>query len=83
MSKPLCHGLVAPGAIVHWHPTDWHEAGPGAASRCLQLILVWVSRSRQRRALAEITTMNNHLLNDIGVSAEDAAREAAKPFWRG
>jgi uncharacterized protein YjiS (DUF1127 family) len=39
----------------------------------------WASRSRQRRALAQLDA---RLLRDIGVTAYDAAREASKPFWR-
>jgi len=38
---------------------------------------------RQRRALREIAENNDfHLLKDIGVSQEEAFREAEKPFWR-
>jgi uncharacterized protein YjiS (DUF1127 family) len=40
---------------------------------------VWMARRRQRQALA---ALNDHLLNDIGVSRNEARREAAKPFWR-
>jgi uncharacterized protein YjiS (DUF1127 family) len=43
----------------------------------------WIARSRQRRALREIAEANDfHLLKDIGVSQEEAFREAEKPFWR-
>ena len=43
----------------------------------------WVKRSRQRRALYEIAERDDHhLLKDIGVSREEAFREAGKPFWR-
>ena len=43
----------------------------------------WVSHLRQRRALREIAERNDfHLLKDIGVSQEEAMREADKPFWR-
>ena len=43
----------------------------------------WLARSRQRRALREIAERNDfHLLKDIGVSQEEALREADKPFWR-
>jgi uncharacterized protein YjiS (DUF1127 family) len=43
----------------------------------------WHARSRQRRALREIAERNDlHLLKDIGVSREEALREAEKPFWR-
>ena len=43
----------------------------------------WFARSRQRRALREIAERNDfHLLKDIGVSQEEALREADKPFWQ-
>jgi uncharacterized protein YjiS (DUF1127 family) len=43
----------------------------------------WVARSQQRRALREIAERtDDHLLKDIGVSQEEAFREADKPFWR-
>jgi uncharacterized protein YjiS (DUF1127 family) len=43
----------------------------------------WVARSQQRRALREIAERtDDHLLKDIGVSREEALREADKPFWR-
>jgi uncharacterized protein YjiS (DUF1127 family) len=43
----------------------------------------WFARSRQRRTLREIVERNDfHLLKDIGVSHEEALREADKPFWR-
>ena len=37
-----------------------------------------VSRWRQRRALANLP---DHLLHDIGVTRDQAAREASRPFW--
>jgi uncharacterized protein YjiS (DUF1127 family) len=44
----------------------------------------WFARSSQRRALREIAERNDfHLLKDIGVSREEAFREANKPFWLG
>ena len=43
----------------------------------------WVARSQQRRALREIAERtDDHLLKDIGVSQEEAFREADKPFWQ-
>jgi uncharacterized protein YjiS (DUF1127 family) len=53
---------------------------PAAALRqMLKAVDDWMSRSRQRRALAQLDA---HLLRDIGVTAYDAAHEAAKPFWK-
>jgi uncharacterized protein YjiS (DUF1127 family) len=43
------------------------------------LLACWLQRCRQRRALARL---DDRLLRDIGVTAADAAAEAAKPFWR-
>ncbi|WP_431855152.1 DUF1127 domain-containing protein [Azospirillum sp.] len=39
----------------------------------------WAGRRRQRRALA---MLDERLLKDVGLSAEDAAEESRKPFWR-
>lgn len=47
-------------------------------TRRLPLIL-WVQRARQRRVLRE---MEDWQLADIGISREQAEREAAKPFWQ-
>lgn len=43
--------------------------------------LDWIERSHQRKQLGELAELNNYLLRDIGVSQEEARREAAKPFW--
>jgi uncharacterized protein YjiS (DUF1127 family) len=46
------------------------------------ILQFWIDRSRQRRRLAELAEVDNYLLKDIGVSQDEAWREAAKPFWR-
>ena len=48
-------------------------------SRSLDLLTVWENRLRQRGALKN---MDQHLLEDMGLTPEDAVKEAAKPFWR-
>jgi uncharacterized protein YjiS (DUF1127 family) len=42
------------------------------------VLLLWLSRARQRRALA---ALDDRLLGDVGISRSDAAQEAGKPFW--
>jgi uncharacterized protein YjiS (DUF1127 family) len=42
---------------------------------------LWSARSRQRRALGDLAELNSHLLDDIGVTHDDALREA-KWFWQ-
>lgn len=45
----------------------------------VRIIGVWAERCRQRRALA---SLDERLLDDIGVSRAEAAAEIAKHFWR-
>jgi uncharacterized protein YjiS (DUF1127 family) len=54
------------------------SARPSVAARCIRQIAIWINRARQRRALAEL---DDHMLNDIGVSRSVARREAGRPFW--
>jgi uncharacterized protein YjiS (DUF1127 family) len=41
----------------------------------------WHQRYRYRRELARVMRSGLHLIVDIGLSREQAAREVAKPFW--
>jgi uncharacterized protein YjiS (DUF1127 family) len=41
----------------------------------------WAERRGQRRALTELARLP-HLLDDIGLTRTQAAREAKKPFWQ-
>jgi len=50
-----------------------------ALVRVANLLAVWETRARERKALAE---MPPNLLKDIGISRIDAHRETDKPFWR-
>jgi uncharacterized protein YjiS (DUF1127 family) len=52
----------------------------GWINRCRRTIAGWITRSRTRIALRDIAD-DDHLLKDIGVSRDDALREANKPFW--
>ncbi len=49
------------------------------ARAAFAVIRVWMARSHQRQQLAEL---ENHRLNDIGITREEALAEAGKPFWR-
>lgn len=39
---------------------------------------IWIQRHRQRQRLASLSL---RMLKDVGISPEQAAREARKPFW--
>lgn len=43
-----------------------------------ELALTWISRSKERRALA---ALDQYALKDIGISAADVEAEYRKPFW--
>ena len=58
-----------------------HKRSAHAAMRPLAVLNVlreWAQRRRGRAALAQL---DPRLLRDIGVEANHAAREAARPFW--
>jgi len=42
----------------------------------------WMARRRQRQALGDLAECSRHILKDIGISPEQAQREAAKWFWQ-
>jgi uncharacterized protein YjiS (DUF1127 family) len=46
------------------------------------VLQAWRSRHRYRRELERLRSSAPHLIEDIGLSREHAAREVAKPFWR-
>ena len=53
-----------------------------ALSMSLHTVAIWILRSAQRRALRELA-LEGRLLGDVGLTCEQALREAARPFWRG
>ena len=51
----------------------------GFAATTMRVIKTWMSRSQERRLLAQ---MNHHMLDDIGLTIGDVDREVAKFFWQ-
>ena len=47
--------------------------------RTSDIVLLWLHRDRQRRALQELS---DDMLKDIGLSRCDVHPETSKPFWR-
>ena len=75
--------LRRPVATAGTFSNSGEDGVAGRISRSRHSIACWIARSRQRRALREIAERNDlHLLKDIGVSQQEAFREADKPFWR-
>ena len=62
-----------PAARLHQSSSGTYVCRPGWWN--------WLDRPFQRIALRDIAD-NPHLLRDLGLTREEALREAAKPFWR-
>jgi uncharacterized protein YjiS (DUF1127 family) len=58
--------------------SDTHSS---TLSTAVCTLATWIVRGGQRKALGELA-QDARLLNDVGLSREQALREAAKPFWR-
>jgi uncharacterized protein YjiS (DUF1127 family) len=71
----LTAGDLDLGEAHQAHATAW-------LARLSSRIGLWCARSRQRRALSDLSECNSHLLLDIGITPEAASREAAKWFWQ-
>jgi uncharacterized protein YjiS (DUF1127 family) len=55
------------------------RARRGIVVRTLTFIAVAMTRRRERQRLAHLDA---HLLRDIGMDAQEARLECAKPFWQ-
>ena len=62
----------------HRLTTDRPELPP-ILLNLIDTVAIWIVRQQQRQVLA---ALDDHLLNDVGLSREQARREAAKPFWK-
>jgi uncharacterized protein YjiS (DUF1127 family) len=60
-------------------PKATAPAAPSWIAAALATLKAWTARRQQRRALA---ALDARLLRDVGLTAEDAAEESRKPFWR-
>lgn len=59
---------------------DTTHRGPAAASAGVaEALRHWYQRAKQRRQLSRLTLRE---LDDVGIDADAADAEAAKPFWR-
>jgi uncharacterized protein YjiS (DUF1127 family) len=79
MSIRMAHGppLLGTSARKGFPP----KAYKSIVRAMLVTLGVWILRSGERRALRGLA-QDSRLLNDIGITREQAMREAAKPFWR-
>ena len=60
-------------------PLDCHPQSNSWAS-CVRRWQGWNERSRQRAALRKLAE-DKHLLDDLGLTRQEALDEADRPFW--
>jgi uncharacterized protein YjiS (DUF1127 family) len=82
MSRPLLPPAASPPNRADRAPGGWTADRGGLAWRVFvalaDVLVVWQKRIRDREALQNMTAAQ---LTDIGITREDALREAEKPFW--
>lgn len=81
MSVPSIDKSPAPPAQVAGAAVSLHQSSSETSALHRPAWWSWLDRPFQRIALREIAD-DPHLLGDLGLSREEALREAAKPFWR-
>lgn len=83
MSIPIARRSGTVRGLSRFRPWRLAGAAVGLAAGVYSIVKRWIARSNQRRALLEIAQSDDrHLLRDIGVSRQEAFREAEKWFWR-
>ena len=75
-------GLTLPGEAAGKGTFRQQSVSSSSIDAWLRTLGFWIDRSRQRSQLGELAELNSYLLKDIGVSREEAMREAEKPFWQ-
>ena len=83
MSKSLVQGPARTLAHISGGCARFQqESSASPVASWVDTLRAWSARDRERRALRELTELGDHFLNDVGISREEALREAAKPFWQ-
>jgi len=82
MSNYSPQGLALPREASGTRTFRQQSVSSRSVGGWLRTLGFWIDRSRQRRQLGELAELNSYLLKDIGVSREEAMREAEKPFWQ-
>jgi uncharacterized protein YjiS (DUF1127 family) len=77
----MCIQVVQAAVLTDQSPGEEVLPERRALSAYLETVAVWIVRSGQRKALRDLA-QEGRLLSDIGLTREQALREAAKPFWR-
>jgi uncharacterized protein YjiS (DUF1127 family) len=78
-TSPLHAGSTVPYVASRASYAGRSARSAGALVRLSDTLLGWIQRDRDRRALS---SLDDRLLRDIGVTRAELEAEARKPFWR-
>lgn len=78
MRGSVIHRPINSAEGLAWCAMRLVAAGLHQVWRGCQTACWWFARQRTRRALEQL---DDRMLNDIGITREQALREAGKPFW--
>ena len=73
----MSHSTIAHRLAHACHPV---QASVATLARAWHQFAAWSARRRSR---AQLLTLGDHELHDIGISRAQALFEHDKPFWRG
>jgi uncharacterized protein YjiS (DUF1127 family) len=64
-------------------PPSWRELFPLSIAALFATLRLWTARRHERQELHDLAERGeDHLLEDIGMTRDDALRIAAKWFWQ-
>jgi len=64
-----------------WRNATRHVTPSTALRRISGLLRRWRERQRLHRQLRSFSELDDHILQDIGLTRSTLLREATKPFW--
>src|SRR5258708_1707244 len=76
----LQHYRSAPPDSTSLHSQSSSIQFMARMGRAVERMLRWSERNRQRSALRDLAD-DQHLLNDLGLTRQQALDEANRPFW--
>lgn len=77
---PLCSAHHSPERSAScYRPRSQRDQMAGIAARMMVTVREWRRRSRGR---AELASLDDRMLADIGITRAEAWYQAGKPFWR-
>ena len=81
----MAHSTLRPSGLRRARTDVFHAPATLAALAVglADTARIWIARTRQRQALHELAERDDqHMLDDIGVTRDEALRAAAKRFWQ-